>query len=587
MFVLRNWSSLFSAGFLLFATSPLARAQSPSAPPQTPPQPQAESAQHTPKDEVVTHDSPATFQVRVNLVLVRVVVRDSDGKAITNLKKEDFQLTDERKPQTITSFSVETPASNVPSAKFDELTPDGTSPKAPDLPERFVTLFFDDLHLSAQDAMFSRQAAAKLFAAIGPHDRIAIVTSSGQVEQDFTADRAKLEKAVQQILPHALVRGSGGCPPMTVAEAFTIAYAFDSAAMQVAIQEYFACSGISPNDPGAARTAASIVGATAGSMLTVAEAEIQRTYQSLSALVRRMSVMPGQRIVVMMSPGFFEIPTMRGFEQDVIDRATKENVVINTIDARGLWVSSAFDASAPATAASVAPLKMRTAMEEEISMYAPLAELAADTGGIFFHDRNDIDQGLLHAAAEPEVSYLLGFTPQNLKLDGRYHTLKVTLSTKRKYSLQARHGYFAPRGDSKPEIAAKEEIQQAVFSQEELHEIPIECQTQFFKGGDGVHLTVLTHVGIEDIKFRKVDGRNQNILTTTTGIFDEDGHMISGLQRVSELRLKDATLERAQKSGLNVKLNFDLQPGKFLVRTVVRDSEGAQMGATTRGVVIP
>jgi hypothetical protein len=48
-------------------------------------------------DEIVAHDSPATFKVRVNVVLVRVVVRDSDGKVVTNLKKADFQLADDRK----------------------------------------------------------------------------------------------------------------------------------------------------------------------------------------------------------------------------------------------------------------------------------------------------------------------------------------------------------------------------------------------------------------------------------------------------------------------------------------------------------
>jgi hypothetical protein len=87
--------------------------------------------------------------------------------------------------------------------------------------------------------------------------------------------------------------------------------------------------------------------------------------------------------------------------------------------------------------------------------------------------------------------------------------------------------------------------------------------------------------------FRKVDERSQDTLTITTAIFDENGTMLTGLQRLLDLRLKDETLERVNKTGLNVKLSFDLQPGTFLVRTVVRDSEGAQMGAANREVVIP
>ena len=131
------------------------------------------------------------------------------------------------------------------------------------------------------------------------------------------------------------------------------------------------------------------------------------------------------------------------------------------------------------------------------------------------------------------MSYVLGFAPQNLKVDGKYHNLKVTLTSKQKWTLQARHGYFAPRGGSNPEAAAKEEIQQAVFSEEELHELPVECQAQFFKGADGVHLSVVTHVGTEELKFRKVDERNQDTLTITTAIFDENGTMLTGLQQFS------------------------------------------------------
>ena len=202
-----------------------------------------------PNDEIVSHDSPATFKVRVNVVLVRVVVRDNNGKVVSNLKKEDFQLADERKPQIISSFSVETPASHVPTVKMEsaEAASEGTPVKAADLPQRFVTLFFDDLHLSLQDAMFSRQATAKLFAAMGPRDRFAIFTTSGQVEQDFTGDRGKLEEAVQRILPHSLAQNSpADCPPMTLYEAYMIVDASDPSAIQVAIQDYMNCSGNSP-----------------------------------------------------------------------------------------------------------------------------------------------------------------------------------------------------------------------------------------------------------------------------------------------------------------------------------------------------
>ncbi len=79
--------------------------------PAEPAKPQAPTSNDN--AEVSSRDTAPTFKVRVNLVLVRVVVRDQQGHVVPNLKKEDFQLTDNRKPQTISTFSVETPESHV------------------------------------------------------------------------------------------------------------------------------------------------------------------------------------------------------------------------------------------------------------------------------------------------------------------------------------------------------------------------------------------------------------------------------------------------------------------------------------------
>src|SRR5258707_13236531 len=99
-------------------------------------------------EEVTSRDTPTTFKVRVNLVLVRVVVRDRQGKIISNLKKEDFQLYDNRKLQTISSFSVETPETRTASAvassaaEGSSSSADAAGGKAVVLPQRFVSMVF-------------------------------------------------------------------------------------------------------------------------------------------------------------------------------------------------------------------------------------------------------------------------------------------------------------------------------------------------------------------------------------------------------------------------------------------------------------
>ena len=561
-----------------------AQAQAPAASPQTPSsgasqdaKPPASKAQ---SEEITSHDSPATFKVRVSFVSVRVVVRDQNGKAIPNLKKEDFQLADNRKLQVISTFAAETPGSHVTTVKMDKdsgpAPTEGTPVKSAELPQRFITLFFDDLHLTTQDALLSRQAATKLFAAMQTSDRFSIFTSSGQVQQDFTGERAKLEEALQRILPRPLSgRSSSDCPPMTYYEAYEIIEVNDPTALQVATLDAAACSGNS-------RGAAQLAQMAAQREYSAGDSETQFSFRNLDGVIARMRSLPGQRIIVMMSPGFFVTPQLRE-SGDIIDHATKANIVINSIDARGLYTSSAFDV----TQGSMNPLRMQFISTEELVQSDVLAELADGTGGTFFHNRNDIDQGLLQAAQEPEVSYLLGFTPQNLKLDGKYHHLKVTLTAKQKWNLQARHGYYAPRGDMDRETLAKEEIRQAVYSQEELQDLPVDCQTQFFKAGNGARLSVVAHITTKDLKFLRAGDRSKDKLTVATAIFDENGNMVTGVEKIIEMQLRDATLARINRSGISVKSTFDVQPGTFLVRIVVRDSEGAQMAAVNRGVVIP
>jgi hypothetical protein len=195
---------------------------------------------------------------------------------------------------------------------------------------------------------------------------------------------------------------------------------------------------------------------------------------------------------------------------------------------------------------------------------------------------------LKRAGATPDVSYMLGFSPQNPKMDGRFHTIKVVMANKQKYEVQARRGYYAPRKVEDPQEEAKQEIAEAVFSQEEIHELPVDLQTQYFKTGETeAHLSVVSRIDVKGVHFRKADGRNWDNLTVATVIFDENGNYVTGGEKMLEMRLLDSTYDRLSRTGLTMKSSFDLKPGKYLVRQVIRDSEGAQMAARNGAVVIP
>src|ERR1700734_3166941 len=184
--------------------------------------PRAQSSE--PASEVDTHAS-VPFQSHVNLVPVRVVVHDSNGKVVTGLTKEDFRLFQDRRPQTISHFSVETPASAA-----QQVVRGGPSDASPDqpvstasgnlaMPSRFVALLFDDIHLNLQDLMQARLAALRfLDTSVEPTERVALLTTSGQTQVDFTDDRAKIREMLKQMVPHFIggfdPSGTSQCPPM-------------------------------------------------------------------------------------------------------------------------------------------------------------------------------------------------------------------------------------------------------------------------------------------------------------------------------------------------------------------------------------
>ena len=491
--------------------------------------------------EMATRDVPATFSTKVNLVLVPVVVRDRQARAVGTLRQEDFQLFDRNKPQLITRFSVEktgfpaisgviaTEETAETAAKSTDAKPPVASSVQP-IPERFVAYLFDDVHLAFGDLAKAREALDKhIPETVDPTTRVAVYTTSGQSQMDFTDDRQKLHDALVRIRPvNIAAPGGQDCVPGDVAS--TQCFAF-------------------------------------------------RVAQDV---IRRMAAMPGSRTLVLVSPGFL-VPQEQLYEEgDVMDAALRANVVISTMDARALWaLPPGGDASRPGVTGGAVLDQMSNALAQA----NVLEELARGTGGQYFHNSNDLGEGFQRIAARPEFIYVLGFAPQNLKLDGAFHNLKVSVKNAKEFEVQARQGYYAPRHAADPEAQAKLEIQEAVFSRDEIQDLPVDLQVQFFRASEAsARVSVLTRVDLKHIRFRKVDDRNNNTLTIVSGMFDRNGNFVSGVEKVVEMHLRDQTLENLPQSGITVKTTMDVMPGSYLVRLVVRDAEG-QMMAARNGVV--
>lgn len=200
---------LFLAGTMVQG----AFAQEPPAPKPSPaieaPTSKAQKSEAELQAEVSVQETTTTFKLRVNLVQIHVVVRGDSGRPVDGLHKEDFQLFDNGKLQTISTFAIENDQSRkerTEAALKTQMNNEGnTAQLAGAAPERFIALTLDDKHLVTTDGAPLTKAADGFIDSIGPADRVGIFTTSGLMTQDFTSDKELLKQKVLKVMSRAPV----------------------------------------------------------------------------------------------------------------------------------------------------------------------------------------------------------------------------------------------------------------------------------------------------------------------------------------------------------------------------------------------
>jgi VWFA-related protein len=499
--------------------------------------------------------------------MVPVVVCDSKGNAVGNLTKEDFQLFDKGKRQQITKFTMEKSGGQSTESGSRRTKP-GDQPAI--APESFIAYLFDDIHLNFTDLARVRDGAARSIDGLKSTDRVAIFTTSGQDLLDFTSDRVKLNATLQRLRPHSLP-GSGAedCPDVSYYLADLIRNQGDQAALEAVTAETMSCMRLRPREIDMAR---GIARDAARRALSRGLNESRTSLLVLKEAVRRISLMPGQRIIILASSGFLVGEDMREDELDVVDRAIRANVVISSLDARGLYTinpAGGLDQENGLATYQKADAQMRSGV---------LMEMAAGTGGTLIQNSNDFDGGFRRLVTPPEYIYMLGFEPETLKADGSFHPLKVKLKSPGGLSLQARHGYVAPRDRESELPLAQNNIDSAVYSREEINGLPVELHTELSGPSDTeVKLKVLARVGLNQ-------SLNGGDLTLVLALFDNNGNAVGGWQKTMQVRLNSESTDR---HAINVNSSFDVKPGNYLIRLVVRDGEGHLIATKNEAAQIP
>ncbi len=393
--------------------------------------------------EAQAPEATPKIEVNVNAVLVPVVVRDAQGRVVDDLKKEDFQVFDKNKRQEISGFTIEKFAGTESGTKAAEPPPTTPSPAATlpsqSTPRRFLVFLFDDLHLSAGDLLRAQKVAKKMLGeSLGDSDMAAVVSTSG-MNSGLTHDRATLEEAVTKLHVRELYRHDvRSCPNIDYYQADLIQNKHNDEALHLAEADYLTCSHLQGVTQSMVE---SMVRSASAQSLAVGEHDVSATLDTIGEFVKKMGGLPGQRTLILISPGFLTITPEAVVEKSrLLDIAAQSNVIISALDARGLYTTE-LDASVQGGSSS-STLKYHgdtMNLDEDV-----MAELANGTGGTYFHNSNDLEGGFKSLTQAPECVYLLEFSPTKLKADGTYHQLKVKVD-RQGMKLQARQGYFAPK----------------------------------------------------------------------------------------------------------------------------------------------
>jgi VWFA-related protein len=526
---------------------------------------------------------------------VGVVVRDARGHTVGGLTRDNFEVEDSGKKRDITAFSAESrtvpgaPAAPAEHKPAEGATPAGRGPAAPKRPPRFLGLVFDDLNMTVADLPRVR-AAAKRFLEKGlqADDRVGIFFTTRGLTLPFTGDSARLNDAIDHLNFQKRDPALPTCPNLTAYEAYTIAEHQDSNLLAIKVEEAQNCGLCTPPPRGRnprpdTRCAAQVQG-IAQAVWEEVRYNSDLTLRVVSSMVDYMAKMPGRRALVYASSGFLS-RTLEWQLQDIIDRALHADVVFNALDAKGLYTQDlGVTAQSPSTVRSI-QYRMTLGTLPEWTSNDTMAVLSTATGGLFFHNNNDLDLGFRELGLVPEFSYVLGIAPAGAP-DDRYHTLKVRLKSPAHGQVQSRPGYYFAAEPARP-LVPERRIDKELLSDTALDGLAgsVTAAPVITPAGEtGLH--VVLHLDVPRLPFVDAFGVHMLKLTFIAALFDQNNAFFVGQETRAEFALKQESYDLLA-NGMNAGLDVLAPPGKYRLRAVIEDEAGGKLTSSSQFVEIP
>jgi VWFA-related protein len=547
-------------------------------------------------------EAAPSFPAEVEQVTVDVVVTDKKGVPATGLTEADFQIFEEDKPQKIATFD----AVVVPAAA--SATPRARPRISSNVTEEMRTgrsfvVVFDDIHLTPFMALRAKAAVAEfLRTGVREGDRVSLVATGGgawwttRMEAGRDELIAMLKRLDGRHIPDI------GPDRMSDYEAMRIHVYRDPQTEQVVARRFetFGASGQSGRNSGGASDMNMLEGdpMVRGRASEVYYQSVSRnriTLQVLQRVLQSLAANKGRKSVILVSEGFIYDPNLDEFKTALI-ASRRSNAAIYFLDSKGLQGSTPYMTAE--FGPSIDNQDLGAAFLDQMQEAEGAESLAIDSGGFVVKNTNDLARGISRIADESRSYYLIGYSPTDARRDGRFRKIQVKLVGRKGLQLRARKGYFAPvdaaaaaagGGKPAPKPGVDPAVQAALDSPYDEKEIPLRMTSYVFNEtllGKASTL-VTTEIDLRPFAFEEQEGRSVDTIEFLLVVAHrESGEFFRYDQKV-EMRLQAETRAKLAQTWYPIVRDFELAPGGYQAKIVVRDKNSGRIGTVVHEFEVP
>ncbi len=567
-------TSLFGAPL----AGPIGAQNSQPAPPQQQPAAPVNPRQGPPAPPPTVKTVPggkATIRSTVSLVEIDVQVTNRDGKPVKGLKQEQFTVTEDGKPQKLSSFEYNDIEQVETAGKGDVApitVPLGTitSPeeiKAVVRDHRMIVMFFDLTSLQAEDLLRSTRAAQKyLQEQMTPADLVAVVAFGNtlKIVANFTNDRELLKQSVDALVPG------------------------HEAALSQLADAASAADGETPvtEDTGAAFTADDT------------EFNIFNTDRKLAAVEALCEVLegiPGKKSIIQFTSGI----TQTGEENRseliaATNSANRSNVSIYSVDSRGLLTATPGGDASTGASGGTAMFTGATVISQSQSRQDSrdtLATLAGDTGGRTFFDVGDFGKVFQSVQNDTSGYYLVGYYSTNVANDGAWRRVHVKVDPLPAGArIRAREGYYAAKNFGVFTTEDRErQLENAFQSETPEVELPVAVETSEFRlNANQVFVPISAKLAPSALQWAQKRGSRETVFDFAAEVRDAKSNRVVGaLRDTITVKIDTEHFQDIQQHALVYQGGIILAPGEYKLKFLARENESGRIGTFEQNISVP